>query len=273
MRDQVLLFQPALVLQVPEEVIYLPIGDVDPVIDLALAQKLVAGEGSEPPGLPLASGTLVFDATHRPDWRVFEGIFIAETYAADYQGSVVIDIGAHRGLFAAYALQEGCSAVLAYEPEPANFAFLERNVQNFSKEGQTVRAYPQAVGSRTGTTRFFVYDQSWSHSVMVRTDRTPVAEMDVEQVAFEHILAAASEQAEGRRRIIVKIDADGQMDPVHVPTLIAPLLRGEGKPPVEPLYRVVDAERAMQDGLVIAQAGKTVYVTDEVPATYLSRAD
>jgi len=40
-----------------------------------------------------------------------------------------------------------------------------------------------------------------------------------------------------------------------------------------PIILVVDAERAVQDGLKIQHAGKTVYVTDSVPAEYLNRAD
>ncbi|HVL48984.1 MAG TPA: RNA 2'-phosphotransferase [Candidatus Thermoplasmatota archaeon] len=38
-----------------------------------------------------------------------------------------------------------------------------------------------------------------------------------------------------------------------------------------PIILVVDAIRAIADGMLIQQAGKTVYVTDSVPAEYLSR--
>lgn len=40
-----------------------------------------------------------------------------------------------------------------------------------------------------------------------------------------------------------------------------------------PIILRVDAERMMQDDYEILQAGKTVFVTDEVPAEYLTRVD
>jgi putative RNA 2'-phosphotransferase len=39
----------------------------------------------------------------------------------------------------------------------------------------------------------------------------------------------------------------------------------------EPVILVIDAKRARAEGLVIMQAGKTVFLTDQVPATFLSR--
>lgn len=40
-----------------------------------------------------------------------------------------------------------------------------------------------------------------------------------------------------------------------------------------PIILKIDSQRMIQDALVIQQAGKTVYTTDEVPAEYLSKAD
>lgn len=41
----------------------------------------------------------------------------------------------------------------------------------------------------------------------------------------------------------------------------------------EPIILEVDAKRARQEGLVIMKAGKSVYLVDQVPATYLRRGD
>ncbi len=41
----------------------------------------------------------------------------------------------------------------------------------------------------------------------------------------------------------------------------------------EPVILVVDARRARGDGIVIMQAGKTVFLVDAVPAAYLSRLE
>ena len=40
----------------------------------------------------------------------------------------VLDVGAHIGIFSRLALAEGCSRIIAYEPEPTNFELLSRNM-------------------------------------------------------------------------------------------------------------------------------------------------
>ncbi|MEW6070387.1 MAG: RNA 2'-phosphotransferase [Candidatus Thermoplasmatota archaeon] len=47
-----------------------------------------------------------------------------------------------------------------------------------------------------------------------------------------------------------------------------------GKSRVEkPIILEVDAEKACKDGIIIKQAGKTVYIADEVPGKYLRKAE
>lgn len=70
-----------------------------------------------------------------------------------------------------------------------------------------MRAYPHAVGSRDGEATFFVYDQSWSHSLMERVDRTSVSKLEVHQVAFERVMAEAASKGDSARTVIVKVDA------------------------------------------------------------------
>lgn len=159
--------------------------------------------------IPFERGPLVLEAAHRPDWQVYRGVFVKKEYAADYRDSVVIDVGAHRGIFSAFALREGCAALLAYEPGPDNFSFLEKNAERFAGAGQEVRARRQAVGAESGMRTFFTYDQSWSHSFVDRPDREAVAQTQVRQAGFGQVLSEAASLAGEDRRIIVKIDAEG----------------------------------------------------------------
>ncbi len=41
----------------------------------------------------------------------------------------------------------------------------------------------------------------------------------------------------------------------------------------DPIILVIDAARAIEDGIVIGKAGHTVYLTDEVPSQYISLAE
>ena len=160
-------------------------------------------------GIPLGRGALTFDATHDPDWRVYRGVFVKKEYGTDYSNCVVVDVGAHRGIFAAYALLEDCFAVLAYEPGPDNISFLKKNTASLKSERQQVRVYQQTVGAEAGTKTLFSYDQSWSHSLMERPDMTPISKTEIGQADFRSVLEQAVELAGDDRRIVVKIDAEG----------------------------------------------------------------
>ncbi len=58
-----------------------------------------------------------------------EHSFLGETNSADMvrHGDVVLDCGAHIGVFTHFALQRGASLVVAVEPEPTNAECLRRN--------------------------------------------------------------------------------------------------------------------------------------------------
>lgn len=52
------------------------------------------------------------------DFQVLAQVFLDEVYGElKFQDRIVIDVGAHKGYFAAYALMSGAKAVLSYEPE------------------------------------------------------------------------------------------------------------------------------------------------------------
>ncbi len=93
--------------------------------------------------------------------------------------SCVLDVGAHIGIFSRLALAEGCSHVIAYEPEPTNFELLSRNmfiVQPFaaSKSSQpVVELHSAAVANGPSELRTLVRARSensgkqntWRHSL------------------------------------------------------------------------------------------------------------
>lgn len=159
--------------------------------------------------VPVEHGVVRIDALHRPDWRVFRGVFLERTYETDYSRSIVVDIGAHRGIFSAYALQAGCTALLAYEPEPNNFNFLCKNIELSLQHGQDASVFKQAVGRSAGNTELFVYDESWSHSTLERTDKALQGVISVAVVPFDDVIQEAYTTGGPTDRIIVKIDVEG----------------------------------------------------------------
>ena len=76
---------------------------------------------------PSARGTLYFGRRSFPVDRIaYFGIFLEGWYRTDYRDAVVLDIGAHKGYYGAFALLEGAREVHSFEPEPTNFGLLER---------------------------------------------------------------------------------------------------------------------------------------------------
>jgi FkbM family methyltransferase len=82
------------------------------------------------------------------DWNVFNQVIIDQEYKLpeDVRPRFIIDAGANIGLTAAYFAARYPDAVIyAIEPEPANFAMLERNTAGFAN----VRRYHGAIWSHS----------------------------------------------------------------------------------------------------------------------------
>ena len=88
--------------------------------------------------------------TFTTDWNVFVEIFAGRAYArVDYRGADVLDAGAHKGYFAAFALANGARTVTSLEPEPENFRLLARAAAG-DEDWQVLR---QAVAGAAGNAK------------------------------------------------------------------------------------------------------------------------
>lgn len=141
------------------------------------------------------------------DPRMFDEIFVANVYepppdAATSLASVgaaprVLDLGANVGLFSAFASARWPGALItAVEPDPANFAILERCAHLNADRGCWLLV-PAAAGTANGVMHFVAGAGSESHEAHPdeRAGSTEVPVVD----AFEHL-----EHAD-----LVKIDIEG----------------------------------------------------------------
>jgi FkbM family methyltransferase len=73
------------------------------------------------------------------------------------EGSVVLDIGAHIGLFACYTVKtmNGKGKVYAFEPAPATNALLQKTVA-INKMGSAIETRSEAMGLKPGKTKFYI---------------------------------------------------------------------------------------------------------------------
>jgi len=102
----------------------------------------------------LAGGPYLYLRPGQEDFEAFEEIYLKDRYrtAKPPAGGfgVVVDIGGHVGLFAA-RVSRLAARVICYEPQPANFACLARNVAACLN----VDAVCAAVSSRSGPIRLY----------------------------------------------------------------------------------------------------------------------
>lgn len=118
--------------------------------------------------------SLTFELVDEADVSVFGEIFIEREYRVlddliKNASGVVIDVGAHKGLFTAYvrALNSEVS-IFAFEPEENNFSFLKKNlVRNHVKN---VVAKNLAVSGVVGQCKLYLSADSHNHSLVAATE-------------------------------------------------------------------------------------------------------
>jgi|7_EtaG_2_1085326.scaffolds.fasta_scaffold04069_10 FkbM family methyltransferase len=80
-------------------------------------------------------------------WAYTHGdIFYREFYKGMIEeGDIVVDAGAHIGVFSRYALTQKCSRVYSFEPNPENLEYLNLNIREFKK----ATIFPYAISSKS----------------------------------------------------------------------------------------------------------------------------
>ena len=101
---------------------------------LALAESRRRIRAGDRYRLGYAGGSLFLSQDdYEIDWETLKNTLVDEPYLADYRGAIVLDLGAHKGYYGAYALAHGAASVASYEPEAANVSFLARSAATFSR--------------------------------------------------------------------------------------------------------------------------------------------
>lgn len=124
----------------------------------------------------------------------------------DVDSQVIVDVGAHSGLFATLASRHAKSArVIAVEPEPQLWPVIERNL-NSANDWHLVR---KALADRCGTLTFFRNSMSSQTSSLVKSSvlaftRSPEA-LNVEATTLTHLF----EEFDLGEIDVLKIDVQG----------------------------------------------------------------
>ena len=151
----------------------------------------------------LGRGILVFPAAsrHEDRWTFYE-IWRFGEYGEDFSGATVLDFGAHKGYFGLFALARGANEVLSFEPEPTNFAALERAAE---PAGGAWTVFQSAVGMAEGRATLRLAPVSSAHSLLP-AQTTSIGELTVDVTPASSWIESAAGRAS---RLIVKIDVEG----------------------------------------------------------------
>lgn len=152
------------------------------------------------------------------DWASFAFVAVDDAYAGDYRGAFVVDLGAHKGYYGAYALRHGARGVVSYEPESTNAGYLEAAAARL-RGPQVWQASRAAVGAEPGEAALHVMGASWGHAIHP-PDAWAEHEVGVERVrvdALADVLSRAAESARGARTI-VKVNIEGEECPTILGT-------------------------------------------------------
>jgi FkbM family methyltransferase len=162
--------------------------------------------------LSLSEGEIALSyANNETDRNVVWDVFVNCCYGRDFRGATVVDVGAHKGYFGAYALMQGANAVVSFEPERTNFEFLERAATTFRSKGHEWETRRAAVTSSGGEVVLRIDRESWAHSIAALTPSIAAPPLDTQVVpatAMSEAVADAARPSAGNR-LIAKIDAEG----------------------------------------------------------------
>jgi FkbM family methyltransferase len=145
------------------------------------------------------------------DWESLKFVVADDAYRTDHTGAVVLDVGAHKGYYGAYAIACGARAVHSFEPETGNVELLERAAATYRAHGLDWQVRQVAVAAEKGEAELHVMGGSWGHALHppekfaqyeVGTQRVPVE-------AMADVLAEAGSLVADGAPLVVKINVEG----------------------------------------------------------------
>jgi FkbM family methyltransferase len=165
----------------------------------------------------LSQGNVFVDGQNATiDLRTFAHIFIDRVYRyLHFTDRIVVDIGAHKGYFAAYALLRGAKAVFCYEPENSNFMALTRFTNTLGEKKKSVEVHHEAVGEE-GEVTLYLSEDSWAHTTVSR-NLTCTKSINVPSRSLATVLESAQTGFPGFD-FLLKIDAEGAECPLLLGT-------------------------------------------------------
>ncbi|MCB1019138.1 MAG: FkbM family methyltransferase [Acidobacteria bacterium] len=119
-------------------------------------------------------------------------------------GDIVLDAGAHVGLYARKALEKGAKTVVAIEPAPANLECLRRNLAQEIADGKVI-VYPKGVWDKEEDLPLFEDPNNSAADTFIHNSETMVAHHTIPLTRIDTLV-----QELGLERVdVIKMDIKG----------------------------------------------------------------
>jgi FkbM family methyltransferase len=170
-------------------------------------------------------------------------IFLHEDYGIIPDGSIVLDLGAHIGVFSIYATTTARNVVVyAYEPYPDSCTALRENVR-LNRRDETVHCFDAAVGPETGTRDLYLGGGQFFFPTLVReTNGDNLEHMEVPCTTLLEIM----ESNHLKNVDLLKMDCEGAEYEILYST---PLSHLERITEIRMEYHNLDSDERHVDGL------------------------
>ena len=148
-------------------------------------------------------------ADYAVDWESFKWVVADDAYRTDYEGAVVLDLGAHKGYYGAHALAHGARVVVSFEPDVANLELLEQAAETYRGRGADWRVRPAAVGAARGEAELHLMAGSWAHSLHP-PDTWAQYEVGTTRVPVEAMADVLEQSQALGEQLVVKVNTEGE---------------------------------------------------------------
>jgi FkbM family methyltransferase len=161
-----------------------------------------------------------FDNADHLVWSLASEIFLGRHYCPEgfeiEPGDTVLDVGAHKGVFTAYAATKTRNKIHAYEPNLSNFSCLKTLIT--SNGWNNVVPINKAMSSQQGYIKLFRSEMSTRHNL---TGKDPVTGQPLRE--YDLVPAATLEEAIGPFEHIdfMKMDCEGAEVPILLSSGVA----------------------------------------------------
>jgi FkbM family methyltransferase len=127
-------------------------------------------------------------------WGIIIDVFINKVYNPRgleiEPNDTVVDIGAHKGSYTAYAATKTNGKILSFEPNPENFADIQRLVKD--NRFTNISVYQKGIGAKSGNAKLLLSHISSRHSINTRdkadSRTTGQAEISIDVLSLDDCL-------------------------------------------------------------------------------------